>query len=46
MENPVQVESSRLRLPPHAIDAERAVLGGLMIDPAAWDKIADQVVSE
>ncbi|MGV6853165.1 MAG: replicative DNA helicase, partial [bacterium] len=31
---------------PHAIDAERAVLGGLMIDPAAWDKIADQVVSE
>ena len=34
----------RLRLPPHSIEAEQAVLGGLMIDSAAWDQVADRVV--
>jgi replicative DNA helicase len=33
----------RLRLPPHSIEAEQAVLGGLMIDAAAWDQVADRV---
>jgi replicative DNA helicase len=33
----------RLRLPPHSIEAEQAVLGGLMIDSAAWDQVADRV---
>jgi replicative DNA helicase len=32
-----------LRLPPHSIEAEQAVLGGLMIDSAAWDQVADRV---
>jgi len=35
-----------LRLPPHSIEAEQAVLGGLMIDSAAWDQVADRVLSE
>jgi replicative DNA helicase len=35
-----------LRLPPHSIEAEQAVLGGLMIDAAAWDQIADRVMAE
>jgi replicative DNA helicase len=35
-----------LRLPPHSIEAEQSVLGGLMLDSAAWDQIADRVVSE
>jgi len=35
-----------LRLPPHSIEAEQAVLGGLMIDSAAWDQIADRVSSD
>jgi replicative DNA helicase len=35
-----------LRLPPHSIEAEQAVLGGLMIDSAAWDQVADRVSSE
>src|SRR5271168_4118798 len=35
-----------LRLPPHSIEAEQAVLGGLMIDSAAWDQIADRVMAE
>ncbi|MCB1727310.1 MAG: replicative DNA helicase, partial [Gammaproteobacteria bacterium] len=32
-----------LRVPPHSIQAEQAVLGGLMLDNGAWDKVADQV---
>ncbi len=35
-----------LRLPPHSIEAEQAVLGGLMIDSAAWDQVADRVSSD
>src|SRR5712675_469439 len=35
-----------LRLPPHSIEAEQSVLGGLMLDAAAWDQVADRVVSE
>jgi replicative DNA helicase len=29
--------------PPHSIEAEQAVLGGLLMDPAAWDGVADIV---
>jgi replicative DNA helicase len=32
--------------PPHSIEAEQAVLGGLMLDPAAWDNVADVVRQE
>ena len=34
-----------LRTPPHSTEAEQSVLGGLMLDNSAFDKIAD-VVSE
>ncbi|BEV70941.1 MULTISPECIES: replicative DNA helicase [unclassified Paludibacterium] len=30
-----------LRTPPHSMEAEQSVLGGLLLDNAAWDKIAD-----
>jgi replicative DNA helicase len=30
-----------LRVPPHSIDAEQSVLGGLLIDNGAFDKIGD-----
>lgn len=32
-----------LKVPPHSIEAEQSVLGGLLIDNAAWDHIADQL---
>jgi replicative DNA helicase len=32
---------SSLRVPPHSIEAEQSVLGGLLLDNAAWDRIAD-----
>lgn len=35
-----------LRTPPHSVEAEQAVLGGLLIAPAAWDQVADVVRSE
>ena len=35
----------QLRLPPHSIEAEQSVLGGLLLDNQAWERIAD-VLSE
>jgi replicative DNA helicase len=32
-----------LRMPPHSLEAEQAVLGGLMLDNATWDQIADRL---
>lgn len=34
---------AQLRVPPHSVEAEQAVLGGLLLDNQAWDKIADLV---
>ena len=34
---------AKLRVPPHSIEAEQSVLGGLLLDNAAWDRIADLV---
>jgi len=39
-------ETEALRVPPHSIEAEQAVLGGLMLDNAAWDQVADSVSEE
>src|SRR5690606_11430621 len=36
----------RLRLPPHSVEAEQSLLGGLMLDQRAWDQIADVVGAE
>ena len=35
-----------LKVPPHSIEAEQSVLGGLLLDNAAWDRIADVIVAE
>jgi len=35
--------ADRLRQPPHSVEAERSLLGGLMLDQRAWDQIADAV---
>ncbi len=32
-----------LKIPPHSVDSEQAVLGGLMLDNNAWDQIADRL---
>lgn len=35
-----------LKVPPHSIQAEQAVLGGLLIDNQTWDVVADRIVEE
>ncbi|MBO6558320.1 MAG: replicative DNA helicase [Pseudomonadales bacterium] len=37
---------SPLKVPPHSIEAERSVLGGLMLDDNAWDTISSAVSAE
>ncbi len=32
---------AQLRVPPHSIEAESSVLGGLLLDNAAWDRVSD-----
>ena len=32
-----------LRVPPHSTEAEQSVLGGLLLDNTAWDRIADMI---
>ena len=32
-----------LRTPPYSMEAEQAVLGGLILDNSAWDKVADKI---
>jgi len=33
----------RLKVPPHSIETEQSLLGGLMLDHQSWDKVADIV---
>jgi replicative DNA helicase len=35
-----------LKVPPHSLQAEQAVLGGLMLDNSTWDTVADRVTEE
>jgi replicative DNA helicase len=35
-----------LKVPPHSVEAEQAVLGGLMLDNTEWDNIADALLPE
>lgn len=35
-----------MRVPPHSMEAEQAVLGGLMLDNSRWDEIADRLTEE
>lgn len=32
-----------VKVPPHSIEAEQSVLGGLMLDNSAWDQVADRM---
>jgi len=37
---------AQLRVPPHSIEGESSVLGGLMLDPSAWDNVGDLLTDE
>ncbi|MGA9665391.1 MAG: replicative DNA helicase [Gallionella sp.] len=36
----------QIKLPPHSVEAEQSVLGGLLLEASALDKIADLVIDE
>jgi replicative DNA helicase len=36
----------RLKTPPNSIEAEQALIGGLMLNAQAWDKVADVVIAD
>jgi replicative DNA helicase len=41
---PVDRQIAQLRVPPHSIEAESSVLGGLLLDNHAWDRVGDLLV--
>ena len=38
---PYDRQIAQLRVPPHSIEAESSVLGGLLLDNHAWDRVGD-----
>ncbi|MEE4246669.1 MAG: replicative DNA helicase [Kangiellaceae bacterium] len=38
--------TNQLKIPPHSIEAEQSVLGGLMLDNDAWEKVSDRLVAD
>jgi replicative DNA helicase len=42
-ESSVDRATAALKVPPHSIEAEQSVLGGLMLDNATWDQVADRL---
>ena len=38
---PRDLAVAQLRIPPHSVEAESSVLGGLLLDNTAWDRVGD-----
>jgi len=41
--HPADPELGQIRMPPHSVDAEQSVLGGLLLENSAWDRIGDMM---
>ncbi|WP_448508837.1 replicative DNA helicase [Immundisolibacter sp.] len=39
-------DPAALKVPPHSIEAEQSVLGGLLLESEAWDVVSDRLVDE
>jgi replicative DNA helicase len=37
----VDLAVQALKVPPHSVEAEQSVLGGLLLDNSAWDRVGD-----
>ena len=46
MNKPSDPQLDSLRVPPQSIEAEQSVLGGLLLDNGAWDRIADILTAD
>ena len=40
------VAEQRLKVPPNSIEAEQSLIGGLMLDHVAWEKVADVISAD
>ncbi len=40
----IDQETTALKVPPHSVEAEQSVLGGLMLDNQAWDSISESLI--
>ena len=40
---PMDRQIAQLRVPPHSLEAESSVLGGLLLDNGAWDRVSDLI---
>ena len=39
------VQIDELKVPPHSLEAEQSVLGGLLLDNETWDRVSERVVA-
>lgn len=39
-------ETFDLKVPPHSIEAEQSILGGLLLDNSKWDVVGDKVIED
>ena len=37
---------TNIKMPPHSLEAEKSVLGGLLLDNEAWEKVSEKLVPE
>ena len=35
-----------IKVPPHSLEAEQSVIGGLLLDNERWDTVAERVVAK
>jgi replicative DNA helicase len=35
-----------LKVPPHSVEAEQSVIGGLLLDNGAWDRVSDTITAD
>jgi len=40
------MSAEALRVPPHSVEAEQGVIGGLLLDNRAWDRLGDLLAAE
>ena len=43
---PKDSQMDAIKMPPHSLEAEQSVLGGLMLDNEKWDAVAEKVVAK
>ncbi|WP_333606625.1 replicative DNA helicase [Arsukibacterium sp.] len=46
MSSPKDKQVAAIKMPPHSIEAEQSVLGGMMLDNEAWDRVSEKVVEQ